>query len=327
MAWQLTSVTFNRLSAVFYALIVAIIFRFSHLLDVPGLSVVSMTFILVYPFVSGMVTGWLATSEEPDPKNRNMFVLGLQSLLIVILVSLFTLIEGVICLIIASPAFLLFGGCGGVLGSFLQQKFSDRSRNKVLSSILLLPLVMSPIEAKWVDLSFVYTVEDEIVVQATPEQVFAELAAVSTIADDELPLTFTHLIGIPKPVRADMHSSPEAGAIRTSYWEKGVTFQEQITQWQPSKRMYYRFIFDQATMPDDALDQHIKLGGKYFSPLTGGYDIAVNEQGETVLKLHTVIQDRTNYSWYSRIWGEFIFSDFHRGLLKMMKARAEAKTS
>jgi hypothetical protein len=41
------------------------------------------------------------------------------------------------------------------------------------------------------------------------------------------------------------------------------------------------------------------------------------------LIISTTVQDNTNFGVYSRIWGEFIFRDFHTSLLKLMKARAE----
>ena len=71
------------------------------------------------------------------------------------------------------------------------------------------------------------------------------------------------------------------------------------------------------------LDKHVKLGGEYFSPLYGGYELSEDGNGNTLLTLKTTVRDNTNFGVYSRIWGELIFQDFHHSLLTLMKNRAE----
>nr|WP_238142551.1 hypothetical protein [Pseudoalteromonas arctica] len=138
----------------------------------------------------------------------------------------------------------------------------------------------------------------------------------------EVPFSLTQLIGVPKPLKASMNASG-IGAVRTSTWQKGVVFKEVITDWQPNKQMHYRFDIDPDAIPDDALDKHVKLGGEYFSPLYGGYELSEDKSGNTILTLKTTVQDNTNFGVYSRIWGEVIFQDFHHSLLTLMKNRAE----
>ena len=96
-----------------------------------------------------------------------------------------------------------------------------------------------------------------------------------------------------------------------------------ITEWQPNEKMLYKFDIDQDLIPDHALDQHVKLGGEYFSPLHGGHELVASGKNQTLLSLKTTVLDNTNFGIYSRVWGEVIFQDFHKALQKIMKSRAE----
>ncbi|MDC2888414.1 hypothetical protein [Psychrosphaera algicola] len=104
---------------------------------------------------------------------------------------------------------------------------------------------------------------------------------------------------------------------------KNVVFKEVITEWTENKKMAYRFEIDPDLIPNDALDKHVKIGGEYFAPLTGFYQITPLPNGKSQLTLSTTIRDNTNFGIYSRIWGEFIFGDFHSSLLELMKSRSE----
>lgn len=148
---------------------------------------------------------------------------------------------------------------------------------------------------------------------------------VKSIDEDELPISITSILGIPAPVSAQM-SGLSVGSIRTSRWEKGVVFKEVITVWNEGREMAYNFDIDPELIPDESLDKHVKLGGKYFAPLSGKYEIVPSsEKGKSILLLSTVIQDNTNFGIYSRLWGELIFNDFHNTLLELIKNRVEVK--
>ncbi len=192
-------------------------------------------------------------------------------------------------------------------------------------SVALLPLVVAPIEVNFVEMSSTYTVENEITIHAPPNVVWQELGSVARIESEEIGMSLVSLIGVPRPIKASMNAGG-VGAVRVSEWEKGVVFKEVITSWVPNEEMTYAFDIDPDVIPDHALDKHVKLGGEYFSPLTGGYYISENSDGDTVLSLRTTLVDNTNFGIYSRVWGELIFRDFHNSLLKLMKSRAEKST-
>ena len=182
---------------------------------------------------------------------------------------------------------------------------------------------MGPIELNFLALSKTYTVENQIEINATPEIIWSQLGNVQQIQKHEIPISLTTLIGVPSPISAEM-SGLAVGSVRTSRWEKGVVFKEVITQWSEGKVMAYNFDINPDLIPDNSLDKHVKLGGEYFSPLSGKYEIEpLLQSGKSILKLSTTVRDDTNFGVYSRFWGEFIFSDFHHSLLGLIKQRSE----
>lgn len=284
-------------------------------------SLVTISFMFLVPVAIGYIRVYFECTSETLLTYKQMAVKAWQPIFVFLLVSIITLLEGSICVAMALPAFMLFASVGGLLAGFVHRTLVQKSK-KAAMSIVLLPLMLSPLEVNFLKLSQTYEVKNSIVINAPIDVVWRQLASVSYIADEEFPMSFSQLIGIPRPLQADMDSQG-VGAVRTSKWQSGVVFKEVITDWQPRKQMLYQFDIDPDLIPDNALDKHVKLGGEYFSPLYGGYYLTPTANGQTMLTLKTTVEDNTNFTIYSRLWGEFIFQDFHNSLLKMIKNRAE----
>lgn len=283
---------------------------------------VTISFIFLVPLVIGYIRIYFECKVQPDLTYGKMITLSWQPIFIFLLVSFITLLEGSICIAMALPAFMFFASVGGLLAGatwYLIQR-----RRSTLMSVVALPFIIAPLELSFLDTSNTYTVKSKVFINASAEDVWDQLSTVSRIDSEELgfSFSFSNLIGIPRPVEASMNGSG-VDAIRESRWEKGVVFKEKITEWVPNHKMSYSFDIDPNAIPDKALDQHVKLGGEYFSPLTGGYEIVSVSDNETILLLETVVRDNTNFGIYSQIWGEIIFADFHQSLLMVMKKRAE----
>ncbi|EAW26912.1 hypothetical protein ATW7_16937 [Alteromonadales bacterium TW-7] len=294
---------------------------FVELLDTYNLSsLVSISFMFLVPVAIGYIRIHFEFKSARILTKRQMVTIAWQPIFVFLLVSVITLLEGSICVAMVLPAFMLFASIGGLLADFIKNRKTNA--NRPLLSIALLPVLLSPIEVNYLNLSKTYEVTNSIIIEAPINRVWQQLANVSTIEPQELPFSLTQLIGVPKPLEANMNATG-VGAVRTSKWQKGVAFKEVITDWQPNKQMLYRFEIDPDAIPDDALDKHVKLGGEYFSPLYGGYALSEDKSGNTILTLKTTVQDNTNFGVYSRIWGEVIFQDFHYSLLTLMKSRAE----
>ncbi|WP_024610321.1 MULTISPECIES: hypothetical protein [unclassified Pseudoalteromonas] len=304
---------------VLYGISMRIFIEFSEALNFGGL--VTISFMFLVPVAIGYIRIHFEYNETPNLTYRQIIVKAWQPIFIFLLVSIVTLLEGSICVAMALPAFMFFSSVGGVLAGFIRKR-TTRKSNATLLSVALLPLALSPIELNFLHLSKTYEVTNSITINAPVDVVWQQLANVSYIDPQEIPFSLTQFIGVPKPLEASMNASG-VGAVRTSKWQQGVVFKEVITDWQPNKKMLYKFEINPDLIPDGALDKHVKLGGEYFSPLYGGYQLSEDDSGNTLLTLKTTVQDNTNFGVYSRLWGEVIFQDFHHSLLTLMKNRAE----
>jgi hypothetical protein len=307
------------LLGVLYGISIRIVLDIEALKDYADL--VSATFMFMVPFVIGFIRVHYELKVNPEISYRRMITISWQPIFIFLLVTVILLLEGSICIAMALPAFMFFSSLGGVF-SGLTNRFISHRKDSTLLSLASLPLLLAPLELNFLDSSRTYKVENSIIIQASPEVVWSQLANVSTIDKNELPFSLTHFIGVPRPIEANMNASG-VGAVRTSKWDKGVEFKEVITDWVPNHKMSYSFDIDPDSIPDDSLDKHVKLGGEYFSPIKGEYVITQDELGRTILHLNTTLLDNTNFGIYSRAWGEIIFQDFHTSLLKLMRSRAE----
>ena len=304
---------------VLYGISIRVFLEFSDAFNFGSL--VTISFMFLVPIAIGYIRIYFEFKLNKSMSYKQMAVKAWQPIFVFLLVSVVTLLEGSICVAMALPAFMLFASIGGVLAGFVHRKLEKESK-KVVMSVALIPLILSPLEVNFLKLSQTYEVKNSVVINAPIDVVWRQLANVSYIAEGEFPMSFSQLIGIPRPLQADMDAQG-VGAVRTSKWQNGVVFKEVITDWQPNKQMLYQFDIDPDLIPDNALDKHVKLGGEYFSPLYGGYYLAETANGQTVLTLKTTVEDNTNFTIYSRLWGEVIFQDFHNSLLKLMKSRAE----
>lgn len=307
---------------VLYGLSLRLLWEVEALRDVGGL--VTISFMFFVPFVIGFIRIHFECKVCPDLPVGRMITISWQPIFTFLLVTVVTLLEGSICVAMALPAFMFFSSLGGITAGYINRYLASK-RNTTLMSVLILPILIAPIEVNFLDLTKTYTVENSIIIYASPSMVWKQLGEVELIQPDEFDVTLTSLIGVPRPVKASM-SKDGVGAIRTSEWEKGVLFREVIRSWEPNNKMTYSFDIDPEAIPDHALDKHVKLGGEYFSPLDGGYYLSEDHAGNTVLTLKTRLIDNTNFGVYSRIWGELIFRDFHNSLLKLMKSRTEKFT-
>ena len=304
---------------VLYGISIRVFLEFSDAFNFGSL--VTISFMFLVPIAIGYIRIYFECKLNKSMSYKQMAVKAWQPIFVFLLVSVVTLLEGSICVAMALPAFMLFASIGGVLAGFVHRKLEKESK-KVVMSVALIPLILSPLEVNFLKLSQTYEVKNSVVINAPIDVVWRQLANVSYIAEGEFPMSFSQLIGIPRPLQADMDAQG-VGAVRTSKWQNGVVFKEVITDWQPNKQMLYQLDIDPHLIPDNALDKHVKLGGEYFPPLYGGYYLAETANGQTVLTLKTTVEDNTNFTIYSRLWGEVIFQDFHNSLLKLMKSRAE----
>lgn len=282
-------------------------------------NIVSKAFLIVTPFSLGALAVFMAARPQRTSVRQDAGVAA-KAMLLFLLAMFVTLLEGLICIVLVLPVFMVAAVLGGMLAGWLHRRMA--ASKGTVSAFALLPLLLGPIEAALPPAQSEQVVSTTMHIAAPPEVVFDQLADVRGIRPEELGFAFVHLIGLPKPIEADMRGTG-AGAVRVSRWEKNVRFEEVITHWERPRALHYRFHIPPGSIPRDALDQHVELGGAYFTVLDGGYDLAPAADGGTELTLTTRFLNKSQLKLYGDLWGRMVLQDFHRSILGLMRRRAE----
>ncbi|MFP5390219.1 MAG: SRPBCC family protein [Gammaproteobacteria bacterium] len=286
----------------------------------PFLETVSVAFLLVCPFSVGAVAVlWGAEPGVKIPVGRQ-FGLACSAMWLFLLGAFVTFLEGLICIVLVVPVFMIASSFGGLVGGLIHH-YAHRHRG-TLPALALLPFVVGPLEHLLPAQSSEQSATNTIHIAAPPDIVFDQLADVRAIQPDELGFTFLHQIGLPKPIEARLEGHG-VGSVRTSRWQKQVWFQEVITQWDKPRALHFRFVVPKGAIPREALDEHVEINGEYFELVDGGFTLAPAADGGTDLSLTTRFKNKSRMKVYGDLWSKLVLKDFHRSILGLMKSRAE----
>lgn len=228
--------------------------------------------------------------------------------------------EGVVCILMLAPVWLVSGVAGAALTYVLRTRIA-RGRHYV-STLALVPLLVMAADPHLPRPEAEVTVGRSIEIAASPEAVWPLLEGAGGIGPEEGIWTVTQsLIGVPRPQSVWLKGQG-IRALRKVEWQRGIRFEEVITEWQPLRRIGWDFRFgdhqgweitDPHLMPDSAYMQ-IRRGGYSLTPLPGGM---------VRVRLETTYWMRTPVNGYAALWGELLLGDLEANVLAILKARAE----
>ena len=283
----------------------------------PFVNTISTAFLFICPFSVGAIAVLWSAERGTHVAVSRQIGLSTGAMGLFLLAMFATFLEGLICIVLVVPDFLIASMLGGFVGGAIHN--SGRINRSTLPTLALLPLLFGPFESLLPQQRSAQTVSNTIHIDASPEVVFDNLADVRNIRSSELGFSFVHLIGLPKPIEARMD-----GGVRTSRWEKGVWFQEVITESNRPRALHYRFVVPKGAIPRAALDEHVEINGEYFELVDGGYTLQPTRDGGTDLSLMTTFVNKSRLQAYGNLWGKVVLRDFHRSILGLMKARSES---
>lgn len=176
-------------------------------------------FLIFLPISLGAIVEYIVTLNYPQSRNQ-LWMRQIWMIVGILIVGAVLLREGVICLIMAAPLFLL---CT-TMGALLMRWFCKRlwkPQNKVfsISLIPLLGLLFLP------DLTQYHqgVTEKQIIVNAPIETVFESINNIQKIQASEIKYSPIFSMGFPKPI-SGMTEQTDNGLIRQIYWQRGIHF-------------------------------------------------------------------------------------------------------
>lgn len=285
----------------------------------PNGGLISFSFLLILP---AAICAFATYVGDPLGERNRAFYMGLPFWLLgaVMLISIPVLREGVICVVMLAPLWII----SGIAGAYATYRLRDRAgdRGTYCIAVLVLPLAAMQVEPAIPLPQDTATVTRAILVNATPDEIWPLLRGIPDVRPNEGTWTITQdVLGVPRPVGAYMLGEG-IGATRMANWERQVRFRERITDWRPGQAIAWRFDF-RGLNAWQFTDRHLMPDSRYFKVTTGGYRMEPAGAGRTRVIIDTHYWMRTPVNFYSRLWGEFFLGDIQTNLLALIKQRAE----
>jgi hypothetical protein len=232
--------------------------------------------------------------------------------------------EGMICAVLFLPISLTLSTLGGLAGGYTASfKSSRKTGNLTLSCVLALPLLVTPWEAKVFSQNELRNVDTSILIHASPDAVWRNIERVREIQPNELAPSWTRRIGFPAPLEATL-SLEGVGGVRHATFTGGVLFIENVDVWSPYERLAFSIHAQGSQIPKWTLDDHVRVGGRFFDVLRGEYVIEPVSDGVVRLRLSSKHRLTTDFNWYARLWTDAIMKDIQTTILDVIRNRCES---
>lgn len=285
-----------------------------------GGGTISFVFLFLLPPSMSAFIAWIGSSGR-DWGRGGFIVVPLILTSMVIAVGAVFFREGVICIVMLAPVWVLMGLLG-VWPIYRWRRDHAQSPRDIFraNGLLLLPIVALGIEAQVRPPMESRTVATSIVIAATPDQIWPQLESIADVRDDEGRWTITHsLLRVPRPTSALLNGR-DIGAVRHGRWSADIRFDEVITLWQPGGAMAWRFSFPDRSLSDHT-DRHLSVTGPHSWVERGGYQLQPMPGRRTRVKLWTQYRVATPVNAYAALWGRLFLGDIQGNILAIINDR------
>jgi len=271
---------------------------------------------LLTPMVVGIGASWLPRGPRPSLGAcvRASFTVNAILCLLFLLLG----IEGVICIVMATPLVALMGSLGGLLGGLLRRRWEHPRVSAQLLVLLAVPFLLAW-ERPRTDIQTPIAVTTEVTVRASPEEVWQETIDFSPISDPPIGIL---RLGIAYPTHAILRTKGNQ-VIRECHFTTGP-FIEPITAWEPPQRL----AFDVASQPPSMREMspwpiHPPHLDNMIRSQRGEFQIEAVGNGLTRLRGTTWYTIEAAPTAYWRLWTDAIIHRIHQRVLDHIARRAE----
>ncbi|MCB9231633.1 MAG: hypothetical protein H6581_08220 [Bacteroidia bacterium] len=278
----------------------------------------TMSFMVGLPTVLGALTVILGNEKQLADWKFKFFLpwLTIASFLVVTLIAH---LEGFICVAMALPLWIPLAGFGGLLTGWLAKKYRDRKK-ETLTFLLALPFVLAPLEKQLPPPLIHYDVTKEAIYQADPAEIWAQITRPGSFSPTEFSPTFFHWIGIPNPQEASQPFD-SLGSERLGIFEKGLIFEEKVTEWVPNERFSFSVHIDPKDVPPTTLDEHVLVGGRYYDLETVSFHLIPLENGQTQVVFSSRHRLSSNLNLYLKFWVNAVVGSYQDNFLQVLETR------
>ena len=234
-------------------------------------------------------------------------------------IALLVTIEGIICIFLAVPLFVLLGGISGLITGFLCRLVIKPSGS--LYAIAVVPLLLGGLEQHLPLPQSILSEERVLFIPAPKEVVWHQLMTARDIQPTEMNEAWMYRIGVPLPESA-VTEQRDGSLVRHIVMGKSIHFDQVAVEWIPEYRVRWQNRFTDDSFPPGALDDHVRIGGTYFDVLDTEYTLTA-VHGGTQLRAILHYRVSTNFNWYVQPIASFLVGNFEEAALRFYGRRAE----
>lgn len=277
----------------------------------------SISFIIITPIIIGVIP-ILISSNELYKSPWKLFLYPIYSVLTFGILALLTRYEDILCLLVLAFPFLLMAG---IVGLAFGTVIKDIKINKKTYSILLLPLLISPIENSFPNTPQRYSIVSNIIIHKNKQTVWHNIIEVPDINEEEYQYGFFNYIGVPRPIKSVLETHDDK-IYRVGYFTDNLKLYETISEIQENEFVNFKIDIDKSELRNTPSDQHL-LKSNYFFFENISYTLKpINaEQTELILRCDYTIKSKMN--GYANFWADQIIKDFEVRLLNALKYKME----
>ena len=279
----------------------------------------SISFLILVPVGIGALTVALSPKEWRVSWPYAMFTPWAVCTLLGGAVLIFAM-EAIICVVMGLPIFFVGSSVGGALVCWMNKRRAARGDSNMLGVLLLLPLMVSPLEATWQPPTMIREINASVVVDAPAEVVWNTFVTVPKIQRSEEHFAWFRMAGLPHPMEATL-VNPGAMGVRYASYDNGMQVIEPVQVWELHSRYRFGVRFDPATgqhtpLWSDVATEHLQVQWVEYrlEPLSGQ---------QVRLHLTSRYALETPINTYAAIWVDFLLGDFQHYILDIVTARAE----
>ncbi len=269
------------------------------------------------PFVIGGVTAFFA-NREADVGTRRTDRIAMGALLLSGIGLVLVALEGLTCILMASPLAAGAAFLGGRLGRAIANSRHNRPQNLV-PVIAALPLVFA-LEAI-MPATTTFVTEQRIAVRAAPETVWQSLL----VMDIAEPPSLLFRVGVAYPLRGEIVGEG-VGAQRNGTFSTGTAI-ERVTEWSPARKLAFTVEKDVPAMREVSPYEHVHAPHAvgYFRTDLTSFELVPQGIGQTEIVERTSHELRLDPVLYWLPMARWIVAENNARVLRHLKLDAESR--
>ena len=280
------------------------------------------TVFVFLPFLIGFLPSYLA-SKKLELSKRECYSLSFTTLLISIFGLIACAIEGIICIVMALPLFMLIIWISAYIGFIINNRKSKL--NRAHATIILAFYSLSFLSFDYInEPDDLISVKTNIIVNAPMETVWENVVTFDTIPE---PKEFLFKTGIAYPQNATIKGTG-VGAIRYCNFTTG-SFVEPITTWNEPNLLQFTVESQPATMKElnPFWDIHPPHLDGYFKSYKGEFRLERTTNNLTLLEGTTWYKVDIYPQFYWKLWANTIIHNIHNRVLEHIKTESEKENA